>query len=160
MDLRSAGVGRIGPVPVRRVASPRRTGRLVTVLLVVSVALLVLTWTGAPAPAGAVTDRGTGWAMTDGVGAPPVHGSLAEVAQAPEPTTSSSVRTGPDPTGQPVPDRGQRIIDSAVWLWLLGCLAVAAVLVARTWWRAPGEAPLVDLDDDRSSADGAPPDGQ
>jgi hypothetical protein len=57
------------------------------------------------------------------------------------------VRTGPDPTGQPLPDRSQRIIDSAVWLGLLAALAVAVVAVARSWWASPSVRPLLDRDD-------------
>jgi hypothetical protein len=47
-------------------------------------------------------------------------------------TTTSVARTGPDPTGQPVPPTSQRVADSAVWLWILVLVVAAGAWV---WWR-------------------------
>jgi hypothetical protein len=71
--------------------------------------------------------------------------------------SGEGVRTGPDPTGQPLPDRSQRIIDSAVWLGLLVALAVAVVAVARLWWTSPSVRPL--LDEDGGDGPPGPDDG-
>jgi hypothetical protein len=71
--------------------------------------------------------------------------------------SGEGVRTGPDPTGQPLPDRSQRIIDSAVWLGLLVALAVAVVAVARLWLTSPSVRPL--LDEDGGDAPPGPDDG-
>jgi len=56
-----------------------------------------------------------------------------------------STRTGPDPTGRPVPTTSQRAVDSAIWLWLVGLLVVAAIAVAVRWRDAPHTKPLVEL---------------
>lgn len=40
-------------------------------------------------------------------------------------------RTGPDPAGRPDPPTAQRVIDTAVWVWLVGCMLVAGVLLVR-----------------------------
>jgi hypothetical protein len=66
------------------------------------------------------------------VAAEPV-GAVGEAAQdLGEPTTTTLARTMPDPTGRPVPPTAQRVLDSAVWFWLLGVVVAAGVWV---WYR-------------------------
>ena len=67
-------------------------------------------------------------------------------------------RTGPDPTGRDVPPTGQRLLDSAIWLWLVALLGGAIGLVGWRWWRsgaAGDDPPLVPLE--RSGPDQAGP---
>lgn len=88
------------------------------------------------------------WAIPAGADTPGQVAGVEEPQPVEEPSAEGfrgddGERTGPDPTGQALPDRGQRVIDTAVWLGLLVTLALAAVLVARTWWRIPQDPPLL-----------------
>lgn len=122
------------------------------------------------APVALVVSAG---AAEDGAGAGPavdaVTGGLAAPVQAGEGLDPGAAaedggagegggRTGPEPTGQPLPDRSQRILDSAIWLGLLVALAVAFVWVARLWWTSPSVRPVLgggdDRTDDERAADG------
>ncbi|MCC5951291.1 MAG: hypothetical protein JJU45_04265 [Acidimicrobiia bacterium] len=69
-------------------------------------------------------------------------GAGAAAQQEPVPADeapTTSVRTGPDPTGRSVPPTQQRVIDSAIWVWLLVVVGATVVLVGRVWWRSTGD---------------------
>lgn len=72
---------------------------------------------------------------------------------APDLASDGVRRTGPDPSGQAVPDTGQRVLDSAIWLWLLACLVAAGVGVAWVWRSAGAERPLLDEDGEPDEPD-------
>jgi hypothetical protein len=115
--------------------APSRTRRRAARSLVVSATAVVLAamlTTGTPStPASADAAAAITHATSPGAGVP---GAVA----VDEPAGADDVvRDGPDPTGREIPPRSQRIIDSAVWLWLLACTALAVAAVTRTWWRRP-----------------------
>lgn len=115
--------------------APSRTRRRAARSLVVlanAVILAAMLTTGTPsAPASADAAAAITHATSPAIDAPASVG-LDEPGRA-----DDESRTGPDPTGHEFPPRSQRIIDSAVWLWLLACVSVAVVAVTRRWWRTP-----------------------
>jgi hypothetical protein len=67
-----------------------------------------------------------------------------EVGAAPDTTVGTmavpAAGEGPEPTGREVPPMGQRVIDTAVWVWILVVVAVAAGWVVVRW-RHSGDPP-------------------
>lgn len=88
----------------------RRAARRLVALALVLVGLSIAGWTALSA------------AHVDAAGAQP---------EVPTEPAQDEPRTGPDPTGRPEPPMSQRVVDTAVWLWLVGCMLVAAVVVVR-----------------------------
>lgn len=127
--------------PSAAVLDPRRPGRVLRVL-----ALVALVAGASLCASQAVRVELVGIAQAAEAD-PAVLATPSQSPQGESPTSSAATeaeRRGPDPSGQPVPDRSQRIIDSAVWVWLIACLVVAAALVVRTWRRVPLDPPLLD----------------
>jgi len=68
----------------------------------------------------------------------------ADVASTPEPAAGTANDTavppapgdGPQPSGREVPPMAQRIVDTAVWVWILIVVAVATGWVVVQWRRS------------------------
>lgn len=115
----------------RRCGLPTRPPAASAIVAVVAAVAVVLT-------AGAASTAGSGFdtAALAPERSPGVAVTVSRTADEPA-RDHDGVRTGPDPTGRDIPSRSQRVIDSAVWLWLLTCTGFAVGAVLRTWWRAP-----------------------
>ncbi len=129
----------------------RRRARFASAIVVISV-LLAAAATGLVPGTGAVAQpvEPVPVGAADGVAGPDGHAPADDPCVAG--LTVTTEVNGPAPVGRCAPPRRYRLVDSAVWIFTLGCLAAVLAALAVSAWRSQRHAAAADAADAAATA--------